>query len=75
MPGSGGARRHESAGTDYPYDMGMYDPRGFVGGCRFLADADKAQILGLNAARLLKITGRLKSMGIRDPRPRRAKRR
>jgi hypothetical protein len=23
---------HVLAGTDYPYDMGMYDPRGFVGG-------------------------------------------
>jgi hypothetical protein len=34
--------------------MGMYDPRGFVGGAD-LAPADKAKILGLNAARLLKI--------------------
>jgi aminocarboxymuconate-semialdehyde decarboxylase len=50
-------------GTDYPYDMGWYDPRGFVGGCGFLKDADKARIFGLNAAKLLKITGRLKSMG------------
>jgi len=47
---------HVLAGTDYPYDMGMYDPRGFVGGCGFLKDGDKAKILGLNAARLLKIT-------------------
>ena len=30
----------------------------------FLKDADKAKITGLNAAKLLKITGRLKSMGI-----------
>ena len=58
---------HVLAGTDYPYDMGMYDPRGFVGGCGFLKDADKAKILGLNAARLLKITGRLGAMGIRAP--------
>ena len=56
---------HILVGTDYPYDMGMYDPRGFVGGCTFLKDADQAKILGLNAARLLKITSRLSSMGIR----------
>ncbi|HXJ81085.1 MAG TPA: amidohydrolase family protein [Candidatus Methylomirabilis sp.] len=55
---------HIVVGTDYPYDMGWYDPRGFVGGADFLKDADKARILGLNAARLLKITGRLGSMGI-----------
>lgn len=55
---------HVLAGTDYPYDMGWYDPRGFVDGCKFLKDADKARIKGLNAAKLLKITGRLKSMGI-----------
>ena len=56
---------HILVGTDYPYDMGMYDPRGFVGECSFLKDADRAKILGLNAARLLKITSRLSSMGIR----------
>jgi aminocarboxymuconate-semialdehyde decarboxylase len=55
---------HIVAGTDYPYDMGWYDPRGFVDGCEFLKDGDKAKILGLNAARLLKLTGRLGSMGI-----------
>jgi aminocarboxymuconate-semialdehyde decarboxylase len=46
---------HVVVGTDYPYDMGWYDPRGFVDGCEFLKDADKAKILGLNAAKLLKI--------------------
>jgi len=56
---------HILVGTDYPYDMGMYDPRGFVGGCAFLKDGDRAKVLGLNAARLLKITGRLASMGIK----------
>jgi aminocarboxymuconate-semialdehyde decarboxylase len=45
---------HVLVGTDYPYDMGMYDPRGFVGGAA-LKPADRAKILGLNAARLLKI--------------------
>jgi aminocarboxymuconate-semialdehyde decarboxylase len=47
---------HVLVGTDYPYDMGMYDPRGFVGGAGFLKDGDKAKIMGLNAARLLKIS-------------------
>ncbi|HET9925010.1 MAG TPA: amidohydrolase family protein [Methylomirabilota bacterium] len=47
---------HVLVGTDYPYDMGMYDPRGFVGGSGFLKEADRAKIMGLNAARLLKIS-------------------
>lgn len=59
---------HIVVGTDYPYDMGWYDPRGFVDGCGFLRDADKAKIMGLNAAKLLKITSRLKSMGTARPR-------
>jgi len=59
---------HVLVGTDYPYDMGMYDPRGFVDGCGFLSTADKARIKGLNAARLLKIpAARLAAMGIRGP--------
>jgi aminocarboxymuconate-semialdehyde decarboxylase len=55
---------HIVVGTDYPYDMGWYDPRGFVGGATFLSKNDRAKIMGLNAARLLGIAGRLKSMGI-----------
>ncbi len=47
---------HIVVGTDYPYDMGWYDPRGFIGGCAFPKDADKVKILGLDAARPLKIT-------------------
>lgn len=54
---------HLVVGTDYPFDMGWYDPRGFVNGCGFLKPSDKANIMGLNAAKLLKIVGRLKSMG------------
>ena len=49
---------HVVVGTDYPYDMGWYDPRGFVDGCAFLKDGDRAKILGLNAARLLKLKSR-----------------
>jgi aminocarboxymuconate-semialdehyde decarboxylase len=54
---------HIVVGTDYPYDMGWYDPRGFVGGSDFLKEADRAKIMALNAAKLLKIAGRLASMG------------
>ena len=46
---------HVLVGTDYPYDMGMYDPRGFVDGAKSLSAADRAKIKGLNAARLLKL--------------------
>lgn len=42
-------------GTDYPFDMGMYDPVGFVEGAAALTDADKKAIVGGNAARLLGI--------------------
>jgi len=46
---------HIVLGTDYPYDMGMYDPVGFVEAAAELTDADKAAIVGGNAARLLGI--------------------
>ncbi len=46
---------HILMGTDYPFDMGMYDPVGFVGGTKKLTAADRAAILGGNAARLLKL--------------------
>jgi aminocarboxymuconate-semialdehyde decarboxylase len=49
---------HIVVGTDYPYDMGWYDPRGFVEGSPFLKAGDRAKILGLNAARLLKLKRR-----------------
>ena len=44
---------HIVLGTDYPYDMGMYDPVGFVDGAGALSAADKEAIVGGNAARLL----------------------
>lgn len=46
---------HIVLGTDYPYDMGMVDPVGFVEGAAELTDADKDAIVGGNAARLLGI--------------------
>ena len=49
---------HIVLGTDYPFDMGMYDPVGFVDGAAALTDADKEAIVGGNAARLLGIEGR-----------------
>jgi aminocarboxymuconate-semialdehyde decarboxylase len=45
---------HVLLGTDYPYDMGVDDPLGFVEGLR-LSRAGKDRIEGGNAARLLKI--------------------
>ena len=48
---------HIVLGTDYPFDMGMYDPVGFVSGAASLTDADKEAIIGGNAARLLGIEG------------------
>ena len=62
---------HVVVGTDYPYDMGWYDPRGFVGGAAFLKDADKAKIMGLNAAtaqdhRAAQVDGDSRGQGARE---------
>jgi aminocarboxymuconate-semialdehyde decarboxylase len=40
-------------GTDYPFDMGSYDPHGLLAATASLSDDDRARILGLNAAALL----------------------
>jgi aminocarboxymuconate-semialdehyde decarboxylase len=40
-------------GTDYPYDMGYYKPVDFVNGMKALTRAEKEQIIGGNAAKLL----------------------
>ncbi len=59
---------HIVVGTDYPYDMGWYDPRGFLEECDFLKGDDQALVHGLNAAKLLKISKQqIKSMGIKAP--------
>ena len=49
---------HVLLGTDYPYDMGVEDPVGFIDGCRKINQKQKAAIMGGNAARLLKISRR-----------------
>ncbi len=42
-------------GTDYPFDMGSYDPRALLDAVPGLNAADRERILGLNAAELLGI--------------------
>jgi aminocarboxymuconate-semialdehyde decarboxylase len=42
-------------GTDYPFDMGSYDPQGLIAGVPGLSPQERDQILGGNAARLLRI--------------------
>ena len=46
---------HVLLGTDYPYDMGVEDPVGFIGGTPGLTSVERNGIMGGNAARLLKI--------------------
>lgn len=45
---------HVVMGTDYPFDMGVDDPVGFVASGK-LSSLEKTKIMGGNAARLLKI--------------------
>ena len=46
---------HVVMGTDYPYDMAETDPVGHVNSVKGLSEADKAQVMGANAAALLGI--------------------
>jgi aminocarboxymuconate-semialdehyde decarboxylase len=46
---------HVVVGTDYPYDMGFYDPVGLLDKTASLSDEDRARILGGTAAGLLKL--------------------
>jgi aminocarboxymuconate-semialdehyde decarboxylase len=45
-------------GTDYPFDMGDYDPQALVDAVAGLSDADRNAILGANAAKLLGLPNR-----------------
>ncbi len=47
---------HIVLGTDYPFDMGMDDPVGFVNETAALTQGDKEAIVGGNAAKLLKLS-------------------
>jgi len=47
---------HVLLGSDYPYDMGVDDPVGFIASVPRLKRDERAMIEGGNAARLLKIT-------------------
>ncbi len=49
---------HVLLGTDYPYDMGVDDPVGFINKVKKLSSKDKNAIMGGNAARLLGIPAR-----------------
>jgi aminocarboxymuconate-semialdehyde decarboxylase len=40
-------------GTDYPFDMGHFDPRGLLAATAAISEADRAAILGGNALSLL----------------------
>ena len=46
---------HIVMGTDYPFDMAQPDPVGHVNSVKGLSEADKARIMGTNAAELLGI--------------------
>ncbi len=46
---------HVLLGTDYPFDMGDEDPVGTIAKIPGISSAEKKQIEGMNAARLLKI--------------------
>ena len=41
-------------GTDYPYDMGEYDPIGHIASVAALSEADHAAIAGGNAKRAVR---------------------
>ena len=46
---------HIVLGTDYPFDMGYYEPLSLIESVNGISDDDKAALGGLNAAKLLNI--------------------
>jgi aminocarboxymuconate-semialdehyde decarboxylase len=48
---------HVVIGTDYPFDMGHYDPLGQIDGVRGLSDEDKELVRSATAHKLLKLEG------------------
>lgn len=48
---------HVVVGTDYPFDMGHYDPLGQIDGVAGLPDDDKELIRSATASRMLKLDG------------------
>jgi aminocarboxymuconate-semialdehyde decarboxylase len=46
---------HIVMGTDYPFDMAQPDPVSHVNSVKDLSEADKARVMGINAAELLGI--------------------
>lgn len=51
---------HVLLGSDYPFDMAEEDPVGFVESVRGLSEADRALVLGGNAARLLGLPAKVR---------------
>jgi aminocarboxymuconate-semialdehyde decarboxylase len=48
---------HVVIGTDYPFDMGHYDPLGQIDGVRGVSEEDKDLIRSATASKLLKLDG------------------
>ena len=44
-------------GTDYPFDMGNYDPLGVLAAAPNVSESERERIHGANAAALFKIDG------------------
>jgi aminocarboxymuconate-semialdehyde decarboxylase len=44
-------------GTDYPYDMGEEDPVGLIAAVQHMSDAERASVMGRNAAHVFGLSG------------------